>query len=103
MLAISQHLVLLNNETATGWNETEAWDDIDEAKYGKRGFWARMTYTTTIAWAWGRGDGDIQEKGTGYLDDEVILNAGVDDQDQAYATATTSELLQCLRIYPGRL
>jgi hypothetical protein len=92
ILAINQHPALLN-ETGTGWIETEA--DIDEAKYGKQGVWARMTHTTTIASAWGRGDDDIREKGTGYLDDEVILSVGVEVHDQVYATATASELLQC--------
>lgn len=62
-----------------------------------------MTYTTTIAWDWGREEGDVRGKSIGYLDDEVILSVGVDDQDQVFGIVTASELLQCLRICPGRV
>jgi hypothetical protein len=62
MLAISQNLILLKNETATGWSAEETWDDVEEARSEWRIFWARMTYMTTIAWAWGREDGDVREK-----------------------------------------
>jgi hypothetical protein len=101
VLAVSEYPILFHNETATGWNETENWDDTDNAN-ANHGVWARLTYTTTIAWAWRPDEGDIREKGIGYLDDEVILSIGVDDQDQVYALATPSELLQCLRICPSR-
>lgn len=102
MLAVSQHPILLANETASGWSEEETWDDVPEAKAEGREFWARLTYTTTIAYAWGREESDVREKSIGYLDDEVILSIGVDDQDQVYAKVTASDLLQCLRVCPGR-
>lgn len=101
MLAISRHPILLANETTTGWTAEESWDDIPEALSESRGFWAKLTYTTTIAWAWSKEDGDIREKGAGYLDDEIILSVGVDDRDQVYGKVLVSELLQCLRICPG--
>ncbi|TAQ89657.1 hypothetical protein B7494_g2033 [Chlorociboria aeruginascens] len=103
MLAISQHPILFANETTTGWTEQETWDDVPEARMENRGFWAHVTYTTTIAYAWGSEEGDIREKGTGYLDDEVILSVGVDDQDQVYGRVLVSDLLQCLRVCPGRI
>jgi len=89
------------NETTTGWTAEETWADIPEAVVEQRGFWARLTYTTTIAYAWGREEGDVREKGTGYLDDEVVLSVGVDDQGQVFGKVMVRELLQCLRICPG--
>ncbi|ESZ90560.1 hypothetical protein SBOR_9056 [Sclerotinia borealis F-4128] len=101
MLAISQHPILFANETTTGWTAEESWDDNAEALLEGRRFWAKLTYTTTIAYAWSKEDGDIRNKGTGFLDDEVILSVGVDDHDQVYGRVVVSELLQCLRICPG--
>ena len=103
MLAISQHPILLANETTTGWSAEETWDDVHEALSENRGFWAHLTYTTTIAYAWGREESDVKEKGTGYLDDVVILSVGIDDQDQVYGRVAVTELLQCLRVCPGRM
>ena len=102
MLAVSEHPILMANETTNGWTEEQTWDDLPEALAEKRGFFGRFTYTTKIAYAWGREEKDIREKATGYLDDEVILSVGVDDNDQAYAIVVVSELLQCLRVCPGR-
>jgi len=102
MLAVSQHPILLANETTLGWSEEETWDDVPEAKAEGREFWARLTYTTTIAYAWGREESDVREKTIGYLDDEVILSIGVDDQDQVYAKVMVLDLLQCLRVCPRR-
>ena len=59
--------------------------------------------TMRLAYAWGREEGDVREKGTGYLDDWVILNVGNDDQDGLYAKVKASELLRCSRICPGRM
>ncbi|TEY59659.1 hypothetical protein BOTCAL_0189g00120 [Botryotinia calthae] len=101
MLAISQHPILFANETTTGWTSDESWDDAPEALSEGRGLWAKLTYTTTIAYAWNREDGDIKDKGVGYLDDEILLSVGVDDHDQVYGRVLVFELLQCLRICPG--
>ncbi|KAK6607511.1 hypothetical protein H4I96_03746 [Botrytis cinerea] len=101
MLAISQHPILFANETTTGWTSDESWDDVPEALSEGRGLWAKLTYTTTIAYAWNREDGDIKDKSVGYLDDEILLSVGVDDHDQVYGRVLVSELLQCLRICPG--
>lgn len=101
MLAISQHPILFANETTTGWTAEDSWDDVPEALSEGRGFWAKLTYTTTIAYAWSREDGDIRDKGVGFLDDEILLSVGVDDHGQVYGRVVVSELLQCLRICPG--
>ncbi|KAH7409520.1 hypothetical protein BKA64DRAFT_570446 [Cadophora sp. MPI-SDFR-AT-0126] len=103
MLAVSQHPILLANETNRGWKPLEIWDDVPEAKHENRGVWGEFTYTTTIAYAWGRAESDIREKGTGYLDDEVILSVGIDDKDGLYGKVVAQDLLQCLRICPGGL
>ncbi|KAF4633118.1 hypothetical protein G7Y89_g4998 [Cudoniella acicularis] len=66
-----KHPILFANETTFGWTAEETWDDVPEAKEEKWGFWGRFTYTTTLAYAWGREEGDMRDKGTGYLDDEV--------------------------------
>lgn len=102
MLAVSRHPILMANETTFGWTAEEAWDDLPRARIQNWGLWGRITYTTTIAYAWGREEGDIREKGTGYLDDEVILSVGVDDEGQVYGRVIVSDLLQCLRVCPGR-
>jgi hypothetical protein len=102
MLAISQHPIVLANEINRGWTPQEIWDDNPESNSGNRTEWGQFTYTTTIAYAWGREESDIREKGTGYLDDQVILSVGIDDQDGLYARVKVSELLQCLKICPGR-
>jgi hypothetical protein len=103
MLAVSRYPLLMANETTFGWTAEETWDDVPEARLENRGLWGRITYTTTIAYAWGREEGDMREKGTGYLDDEVILSVGVDDEGQVYGKVLVSDLLQCLRVCPGRM
>lgn len=103
MLAVSRYPLLMANETTFGWTAEETWDDVPEARLENRGLWGRITYTTTIAYAWGREERDMREKGTGYLDDEVILSVGVDDEGQVYGKVLISDLLQCLRICPGRM
>ena len=103
MLAISRHPILLGNETNRGWSAEQIWDDNPEAKSQNRMEWGQFTYTTTIAYAWGREESDIREKDMGDLDDEVILSVGIDDNDGLYGKVKVSELLQCLRICPGRM
>ncbi|OWP01200.1 hypothetical protein B2J93_5480 [Marssonina coronariae] len=103
MLAVSQHPILLANETNRGWKPAQIWDDVPQAKDEGKDAWGDFTYTTTIAYAWGRPESDIREKGTGYLDDDVILSLGIDDQDGLYSKITVEDLLQCLRICPGRV
>lgn len=102
MLAVSRHPILLANETSTGWSASEVWDDRRDALTDGRSLRTGFTYTTTIAYAWGRDESDVRDKGTGYLDDEVIMSIGVNDQEQNYATVIASELLQCLRACPGK-
>lgn len=103
MLAISQHPILFANETNRGWTNEEIWDDSPEDLAAGKGEWGRFTYTTTIAYAWGREESDIREKSVGYVDDEVILSVGIDDNGGLYGKAKVAELLQCLRICPGRM
>ncbi|KAI9056184.1 hypothetical protein LZ554_001112 [Drepanopeziza brunnea f. sp. 'monogermtubi'] len=103
MLAMSQHPILMANETNRGWKPAEIWDDVPEAKVEDRQAWGEFTYTTTIAYAWGREESDIREKGIGYLDDEVILSLGIDDQNGLYSKIMVLDLLQCLKICPGRI
>lgn len=103
MLAVSRYPILMANETTFGWTAEETWDDVPQARLENRGLWGRITYTTTIAYAWGPEEGDMREKSTGFLDDEVILSIGVDDEGQVYGNVPVSELLQCLRVCPGRM
>lgn len=115
MLGISQHPILLANETASGWSAEQNWDDdplnaqlVKQArKNGEEGFvgkdyWAYFTYTVSIAYAWGRKGDEAIWKNTGFLDDEVILGIGIDDKGQGFARVKARELLQCLRACPGR-
>ena len=108
MLGISQHPILLANETANGFSADENWAGdpehealVAQGKPGKTN-WAIFTYTVSIAWAWGRAMDKPQDKNIGYLDDEVILGIGVDDKAMVFTRITARELLQCLRACPGR-
>lgn len=108
MLAISSHPLLLANETAGGWTPAENWEDdaenaamVENYGFGKDNF-AVFTYTVSIAYSWGRPDDQPQDKYTGFLDDEVIIGLGVDDEAQNYARVKVSELLQCMRVCPPR-
>lgn len=102
MLGVSRHPVLVANETASGWSARENWDDDAAALRDARPNWAYFTYTTSIAYAWGRDGDEALSKNTGFLDDDVILNVGVDDAGQVFARVPVRELLQCLRACPGR-
>ena len=115
MLGISQHPILLANETASGWSAEQNWDDdppnADVVRHargtGEEGFvgkgpWAYFTYSVSIAYAWGRKGDEAAWKNTGFLDDEVILGIGIDDKGQGFARVKVAELLQCLRACPGR-
>ncbi|KAI9697409.1 MAG: hypothetical protein M1836_004687 [Candelina mexicana] len=108
MLGVSQHPILMANETASGWSPAENWDDdaenIELLKQGRegKGYWAHFTYTVSIAYAWGREGDEPMWKNTGFLDDEVVLGVGVDDAGQGFARVRAGELVQCLRACPGR-
>lgn len=102
MLAVSQHPLLFSNETNRGWSKEQIWDDNGAGPGPHRDEWGRFTYTTTIAYAWAREESDTREKYTGYLDDEVIVSIGIDDAGALYGRAKVYDLLQCVRICPGR-
>ncbi|KAL8902818.1 MAG: hypothetical protein Q9207_004366 [Kuettlingeria erythrocarpa] len=118
MLGISQHPILMANETASGWTESQNWDDdptnaaaVAHARmhnstsepYGGKEYWAYFTYTVSIAYAWARtGMEEAGEKNVGFLDDEVVLGIGIDDKGQGFARARAKDLVQCLRACPGR-
>ncbi|KAI4145743.1 MAG: hypothetical protein L6R39_003705 [Caloplaca ligustica] len=118
MLGISQHPILMANETASGWTESNNWDDdpgnvalVSHNKlhrnstepYGGKGYWAYFTYTVSIAFAWARtGMEEVGEMNWGFLDDEVVLGIGIDDKGQGFARARAGDLVQCLRACPGR-
>ena len=115
MLGISKHPLLFANETAGGWQAWENWDDgsgdaanPDQHRlkpkqwnstdsHGGKGQWAYFTYTVSMAWAWGRADVEIEDMSEGYLDDEVLLSIGIDDQGQGFTRVKAGELLSCLR------
>lgn len=124
MIGISQHPILMRNETASGWLPSENWSDnstnndiIAATKrsdpnatepFGGMDWWAYFTYTVSITYAWGRlprkgqaGD-EVGDMHVGYLDDEVLLAIGVDDKGQAFSRAKAEDLVQCLRPCPGR-
>ncbi|KAL8961649.1 MAG: hypothetical protein Q9193_001832 [Seirophora villosa] len=118
MLGISQHPILMANETASGWTESQNWDDdavnvaaVAHTKmhknttepYGGKEYWAYFTYTVSIAYAWARtAMEEAGEKNVGFLDDEVVLGIGIDDKGQGFARVRAGELVQCLRACPGR-
>lgn len=125
MLGISQHPLLMSNETASGWTESENWSDnstnaaiVASTKkhnpnatepFGGRDYWAYFTYTVSISYAWGRpprkglaGD-EASDMHVGYMDDEVVLGIGADDKGQAFSRVKAGDLVQCLRACPGRV
>ncbi len=125
ILGISQHPILMANETASGFSESENWsDDPTNAAiaaatkknnpnatepFGGKGFWAYFTYTVSMSYAWGRtprrgqaGD-EAHDMHVGYLDDEVLLAIGVDDRAQALSRVKAADLVQCLQVCPGRV
>ena len=108
MLGISKHPILMYNETASGFEPEENWQDdqeqqqlVEAGEQGK-GNWAYFTYTVSLAWAWGRKMDEPQNKNTGYLDDEVVLGVGVDDATMTFSRVVARDLLQCLKACPGR-
>ena len=126
MIGISQHPLLMANETASGWSASENWDD-DPANavrvaatknknpnatepFSGKDYWAYFTYTVSISYAWGRlsrknqiGFGDeAMDMHVGYLDDEVVLGIGVDDKGQAFSRVKAADLVNCLMACPGR-
>lgn len=101
LLAVSQHPLLLANETASGWPARENWDDNDDNDHPPPPLWAYFTYTVSIAYAWGRPGDESLWKNTGFLDDLVVLGLGLDDLDMGFATVSVRHLLQCLKACPG--
>ena len=103
MLGISKYPIQLANETANGWTAEENWDDEPQALGDDKHMWPKtFTYTVSIAYAWGRPNDEAEDKNLGYLDDEVILGIGIDDEGQGYSIVKVRSLLQCLRACPGR-
>lgn len=107
------------NETASGWPESQVWDDDPHnaeivaankkagswtmEPYGGKGYWAYFTYTVSIAYAWDRSREDTMEsKNVGYMDDEVVLSIGIDDKGQGFSKVKAGDLIQCLHACPGR-
>lgn len=124
MLGISQHAILMANETVSGFSPSKNWaDDPTNSAivastrksnlnatepFGGKDNWAYFTYTVSISYAWGRpprkgiaGD-EAQDMHVGYLDDEVLLGIGVDDKAQTFSRVKAGELVQCLKPCPGR-
>ncbi|KAL9101200.1 MAG: hypothetical protein Q9163_003518 [Psora crenata] len=125
MVGVSKFPILMANETAHGWSESQNWDDdpgnavtVAATKkssptnltepYGGKGYWAYFTYTVSISYTWGReprvgskGD-ESEDMHFGYLDDEVILGIGVDDSGQVFSKVKAGTLVECLRACPGR-
>lgn len=108
MLAISRLPIIFADESVNGYPPEASWDDdeenaqmLEELGMGK-GEYAKFTYTPSIAYSWGRLEDAPQDKNIGYLDDEVILGIGIEDRGQAYVRALVKDLLQCLRLCPGR-
>jgi hypothetical protein len=122
-LAISAHPILMYNETASPYLPLQNWEgdaENDELlaaaqkeadhtlnenelnRVSKQSF-SVFSYTVSIAWA-ARGGGweELGDKHQGYLDDEVVLGVGLDDQRQVFARAKAEDLLGCMRACPGR-
>jgi hypothetical protein len=129
MIGISQHPILLANETTALWPKWQNWeDDPENAKivaanklkygpgsnlteltgtkgpdaYGGKGYWAWFTYTVSIAWAYGRQGTEMDGMNEGYLDDEVFLSIGIDDSGQGFGRVKAGDLVACMRACPGR-
>lgn len=124
LVGIGKHPLLFQNETAQGWPESEGWDDdegnrrvVKERKeksgdnatepYGGKGYWAYFTYTVSISYAWGReprqgrkGD-ESEDMHVGFLDDEMVLAVGVDDEGGVFGRVQAGELVQCMKPCPG--
>ena len=121
MVGVSRHPILMANETAGGWSDTQNWEDDfypnsrsdhsltttdqNAAKHN----WGGFTYTVSIAYAWGRqprrgssGD-ESEDMHVGYLDDDVVLGIGVDDAGSVFSRVKAGELVQCMRACPGRV
>lgn len=70
--------------------------------FGGKDSWAYFTYTVSISYAWGREKDMAENKNVGYMDDEVVLGIGIDDEGQGFARVKAADLIQCLRACPGR-
>ena len=98
MLAMSRHPLLFANETVSGF---DAWQNRNDGDSESKERWAAFTYTVSLAWA-ARPDVEVEDLGTGYLDDEVVVSVGVDDSGAVFGRSTARDLLTCLRLCPGR-
>lgn len=97
-IGISKYPILLFNETASGWSAQENWDGEEDA--GEKEDWAYFTYTVSIAWAF-RGEKmgiEADGMGMGYLDDEILLGVGIDDEGQGFARVRAAQLVGCLQM-----
>lgn len=123
VLGVSKYPILMANETASGWTASENWSDDDAnteivervkhrgynkststigEPFGGKDSWAYFTYTVSISYAWGREKDAVEDKNVGYMDDEVVLGIGIDDEGQGFARVNAGDLIQCLRACPGR-
>ena len=124
VVGVSKHPLLFANETAQGWTESQGWDDDSENRkvvervkgkgrgnatepYGGKGYWAYFTYTVSMSYAWGRparpgrkGGDESEDMHVGYLDDEVVLAVGVDDEGGVFGRVKARELVQCMEPCP---
>lgn len=116
MIGISRNPILMANETASGWTESENWADdpinlelvagakkagITTEPYEGKNYWAYFTYTVSISYAWGREKDEAETKNVGYLDDDVILGIGIDDAGQGFARVKAGDLVGCLKACEG--
>jgi len=87
---------------------------VPSQERNEKPFWAYFTYTVSIAYAWGRGVSphpshpgsqrdEAADMHVGYLDDEIVLGIGVDDEGQGIARVNAGELVGCMRACPGRV
>ncbi|KAF1991580.1 hypothetical protein K402DRAFT_368276 [Aulographum hederae CBS 113979] len=119
-VAISRFPTLLANETASDFSAEENWEgddpdyelkgnaeylkSVEEGVDGKKDLSWYFTYTVSLAWAW-RGEEkkvEAADMGTGYLDEDVIMGIGLNDEGQAFAKVKMAYLLGCLRRCPGK-
>jgi hypothetical protein len=122
-LAISSHPIQLYNETASPFSPLQNWAgdaendallaeaqktashtlNTEELNKASKQSYSVFSYTVSIAWAARGGDWEeLGDKHQGYLDDEVILGVGLDDQRQVFARVKAGDLLGCMSACPGR-
>ena len=112
------------------WTASQIWDDDAEntllvernkkqgiwgsEPYGGRDYWASFTYTVGISYAWGREprpgreregkEGDAgEDMHVGFIDDEVVVAVGVDDEGGVFGRVKAGDLLGCMLPCPGKV